>query len=240
VGPERIELLDAGVGTAAEQAEAYRLLGVVNERLGGYRTTFRALDELGIGAGANRLVFVDVAGGDGAFAERLATWSLEHGRRAMAVDLDLNPAALSAARGRDGVASVRGDALQLPLGDGVADCVHASAFFHHLGVEEARDLLSEMCRVSRRLVIVNDLVRSRFAAAAIWLLARILTHNHLVQVDGPLSVRKAFVPDELKAIARAVGATEARDFRWRLERVFPYRMALVGVRIEDAAAREAR
>src|SRR5688572_33322683 len=97
-----------------------------------------------------------------------------------------------------------------------------------------------MCPTSSCIVIFNDLVRSRVAAAAIWLLARILTDNHLVQVDGPLSVRKAFVPDELMAIARAVGATEARDFRWRLERVFPYRMALVGVRIEDAAAREAR
>jgi hypothetical protein len=238
VGPDAIELLDAGVGTAAEEAEAYRLLGTVNERLSGYRTTFRALEEVGAGSRAGPLVFVDVAGGDGAFAARLAAWSLEQGRPALAVDLDLNPAALNAARSRR-VASVRGDALQLPLGDRVADYVHASAFFHHLGVEEARDLLAQMCRASRRVVIVNDLVRSRIAAAAIWLLARFFTHNRLVQVDGPLSVRKAFVPDELMAVARAVGATEARDFRWRLERVFPYRMALIGVRIEDAAARAA-
>ena len=68
VGPEAIELLDAGVGTADEEAEAYRLLEVVNERLGGYRATsralatFRALAALPNGDRERRIVFVDIAG----------------------------------------------------------------------------------------------------------------------------------------------------------------------------------
>jgi hypothetical protein len=239
VGPGAIELLDAGVGTTKEEAEAYRLLGVVNEKLGGYRATFPVLERLVDGARSERLVFVDVAGGDGAFAERFSAWSHERGRRALAIDLDLNSTALGAAGRRHGVVSVRGDAHHLPLADKSADFVHCSAFFHHLGIGEARDLLAEMCRSSRRVVVVNDLVRSRVAAGAIWILTRLFTNNRLVQFDGPLSIRKAFIPDELIALARAVGATDARDFRWQIERVFPYRMALVGVRIEDAALREA-
>jgi hypothetical protein len=88
-----------------------------------------------------------------------------------------------------------------------------------------------MCRVSRRAVIVNDLVRSRVAAASIWALTRALVSNRLVRADGPLSVRKAFLPKELLGIAQAVGLSAQPSFRWTIRRGFPYRMALVGVRL---------
>ena len=232
VGPEAAELLDAGVGSPAEEAEAYRLLEQVNLRLGGYRATFRALEALlrEEPAGAP-VLFVDVAGGDGAFAERLVAWARGRNRNASALVVDLNLPALEAVAARAGVLGVRADALRLPLADRSADCVHCSAFFHHLGVDQARALLVEMCRVSRRAVVVNDLVRSWVATGAIWALARLLTDNPLVQYDGPLSVRKSFVPDELRSLAHAAGATEAPDFRWRVFRQFPYRMALVGARV---------
>lgn len=230
LGPEAEELLDAGVGSPEEEAEAYRLLEAVNRRLGGYLTTLRALDGLFASPAQTPLVFVDVAGGDGAFADRLATWARVWGHAVRVLVVDVNTAALRTARARPGIWAARADALELPLGDGAADCVHCAAFFHHLGVGDARDLLAEMCRVSRRVVVVNDLVRSRAATGAIWALSRLLTANRLVRHDGPLSVRKSFVPDDLMTIARAVGATAAPDFRWRIMRQFPYRMALVGVR----------
>jgi hypothetical protein len=80
-------------------------------------------------------------------------------------------------------------------------------------------------------VLVNDLVRSRVAAASIWLLTRALVENRLVRADGPLSVLKSFVPGELLAIGHAVGLSGHAEFRWSLRRGFPYRMALVGVRV---------
>lgn len=232
LGPEAIELLDAGAGTAEEEAEAYRLLGTVNERLGGYRTTFRALDGLlDAGTSGPPFLLVDVAGGDGAFAARLVTWAESRGRRARGLVIDLNATALEVAGARTSVAAVRAHALRLPLADRAAECVHCSSFFHHLGVAEALDLLAEMCRASRRLVVVNDLVRSRLATGAIWALTRLLTDNRLVRYDGPLSVRKSFLPGELMAIAHAAGSREASDFRWSIVRQFPYRMALVGARL---------
>ncbi len=243
LGPEAAELLDEGAGTPEEEADAYRLLEQVNIRLGGYRASERALELLWRGraselrasegsAHARPLVFLDIAGGDGAFAERLLAWTEARGEPARAITLDRNPQALARARRRPGVAALRADALGLPLRDGAVDCAHCSAFFHHLGVEQARALLAEMCRVSRRAVVVNDLVRSWVATGAIWALARTLTDNRLVRYDGPLSVRKSFVPRELVALAHAAAATEpaARAFRWRLLSQFPYRMSLVGIR----------
>lgn len=232
LGPEAAELLDEGAGTPDEEAEAYRLLEQVNLRLGGYKATRRVLELVPAPAPEGSSLLLDVAGGDGAFAERLGAWWRETGGSARAVTLDLNPLALAAARERPGVLALQADALCLPFRDRSVACAHCAAFLHHLGVDQARTVITEMCRVSRHVVIVNDLVRSWVATGAIWALSRVLTGNRLVRYDGPLSVRKSFIPAELAAIARAAaaGGTEASAYRWRVVKTFPYRMALVGVR----------
>lgn len=232
-GAERVERMDAGQGSPEEISTAYRLLDTVNLRLGGYRLTEDSLVPL-LADHGRPVEIVDVAGGSGEFARRIVKWTRGAGLDARATVVDLSPVALAAARDPvdtgPPVAAVRGDALALPFPDRSVDVVHCSCFFHHLSTAGARDALAEMCRVSRRVVLVNDLVRSRVAAASIWLLTRALVENRLVRADGPLSVLKSFVPDELLAIGHAVGLSGHPDFRWSLERGFPYRMALVGVR----------
>lgn len=235
LGPEAVEWMDAGVGSAEEDAEAYRLLDRVNRLQAGHRLTLEAI-EAWIGearAPARALVFADVAGGDGAFAERVVEWGARRGRPVRAIALDRSPtaAAVAAGPGR-AVEAVRCDGLALPLADGAADVVHASCFLHHLSVDDARSALAEMCRASRGLVIVNDLVRSRVAAGAIRAITALLVDNRLVRHDGPLSVRKAFTPDEMRSLGHAAGASRPEPWRWRLVRGFPYRMALVGARID--------
>ncbi|HYO45916.1 MAG TPA: methyltransferase domain-containing protein [Gemmatimonadota bacterium] len=225
-GAERVERMDAGEGSPEEISEAYRLLDTVNRRLGGYRLTESSLSPL-IREGAGPVEIVDVAGGSGEFARLLGDWARRAGREPQVTVVDRNPIALAAARG---IAAVRADALTLPFADRSVDVAHCSCFFHHLSTAGARDVLAEMCRVSRRVVIVNDLVRSRVAAASIWALTRTFVENRLVRADGPLSVLKSFVPGELLAIGHAVGLSDHPGFRWTIRRGFPYRMVLVGVR----------
>jgi len=233
-GAERVERMDAGEGSPEEIASAYRLLDAVNQRLGGYRLTEEILVPL-VREGSGPLAIVDVAGGSGDFARRMVAWTRAAGRDARATVVDRSPLALAAARDPRAepfaVTAVRADALALPFPDRSVDVAHSSCFFHHLSTGGARDALAEMCRISRRVVLVNDLVRSRVAAASIWLLTRTLVDNRLVRADGPLSVLKAFVPDELLAIGHAVGLSGHPDVRWTLRRGAPYRMALVGVRL---------
>ena len=235
-GPEAVEWMDACVGTDREVAEAYRELERVNRWLAGYGASLGPLERHAVRGSASIL---DVAGGDGRFAERLLdtvgtkespaiAWVLDMGRVSTGLAVRRAPA-----HGR--IVAVRGDARRLPFPDRSLDVVHTAAFFHHLGVEDAGRVLAEMCRVSRRLVLVNDLVRSWVAAGSIWVLSRLLCDNRLVRHDGPLSVLKAFTPAELVRIARAVGPHGA-GFRWRLERTFPYRMTLVGARVGASAS----
>lgn len=241
-GEEAVEWMDAGQGTVEEVAEAYRQLTEVNRRLAGFRSTFEALEGLLPEAdrehagGPASFTILDIAGGAGDFAAQLAGWCRARGREPIAWLLDRNELALAAARrlAEEALVPIRADALALPFPDRSFDLVHCATFFHHLSMIRARDVLAEMCRVSRRLVVVNDLVRSYVAAGAIWGLSRALSRNRLIRHDGLLSVLKAFVPGELAALARAADG-EAPGFRWRLTRTFPYRMTLVGARIEPDA-----
>lgn len=244
-GEEEVELLDAGVGSREEVLESFRELDTVHRWLGGYRATFDPLDrfvptgpagtirEEGNPPGPLRVL--DVAGGSGDFARRFVAWGRRRGRPVRVALVDILPLALGEARG-ESVRPVRADALALPFADRSVHLAHCSTFFHHLSTLHARDVLAEMCRVSAGWVVVNDLVRSRVAPHAFRLLSRALSTNRLIRHDGPLSLRKAFSPDELRAIARAVGVTAAGEFRWHLKRNFPYRMTLVGARIPDLEA----
>jgi hypothetical protein len=230
-GEEAVELLDDGQGSEEEIIECYHELGLVNRWLGGFRATFEPLDRWTGRSGPATIL--DVAGGDGDYAEQFLDWAGSRGTPSRVYMVDWHPVTVRLARERrlDGLLSIRGDALALPFGDQSFDLVHSAAFFHHLSMARACDLLAEMCRVSQRLVIVNDLVRSRLAQASIWALTRGLSTNRLIRHDGPLSVSKAFLPRELEAVARTMEHRGYSDFRWHMTRTFPYRMALVGARL---------
>jgi len=62
-----------------------------------------------------------------------------------------------------------------------------------------------MARVSRRGVVVNDLVRGRLYLAGAWLLSHIVSGNRLSRNDAPLSVRRAYSRSELRALVDEAG-----------------------------------
>jgi hypothetical protein len=85
-----------------------------------------------------------------------------------------------------------------------------SLFLHHLGEEQAVDLLRKMAGAARSLVLVSDLRRSRLAYWMAWLGCRLLSRSHVVHVDGPLSVAAAFTTDEALGLAQMAGLKGAQ------------------------------
>src|SRR5438477_13180907 len=98
-------------------------------------------------------------------ARQLAT---RRGMRLETVGIDIAETLAEVSREWIGLA-VRGDALSLPFGDSSFDVVTCSQTLHHFLDPEARQVLTELHRVSRGFVIVSDLRRSWLAAAGIWL-----------------------------------------------------------------------
>jgi SAM-dependent methyltransferase len=100
------------------------------------------------------------------------------------------------------------DALRTALPAGF-DVVTCSLFLHHLSSDEALSLLAAMRAAAGRLVLVNDLSRSRFSFVGVWLACHLLTTSPVVRFDGPGSVRSAFTPAEALALAERAGLTGA-------------------------------
>jgi 2-polyprenyl-3-methyl-5-hydroxy-6-metoxy-1,4-benzoquinol methylase len=90
-------------------------------------------------------------------------------------------------------------------GEGASfDVVTASLFLHHCPAREVVRALRAMDRLAARGLILSDLLRSRAGYWAVGLLSHLIG-NAVVRHDGPLSVRRAFRPEELEALAAEAG-----------------------------------
>ena len=132
--------------------------------------------------------------------------------------LDYIPSHLEACPGE----RVAADAFGLPFVSASFDYVFSSLFLHHFSPEAVVELLRSAGRLARRAVIMTDLVRGRLPALAFELVQPVFARHPLTRHDGALSIRRAYTPGELRALARAAGLPQARVYaHW------PWRMTLV-------------
>ncbi len=209
------ELLDHERPPREMMERVVGFLSAVNRYLGGAATIAPRLPR-----GGAPFRVLDVAAGAGDVLRDLVR--RVPGLRPLA--LDFSPDMLEFATG---LPRIRGDAFRLPFRDRSVDWVITTLFFHHLTDLQVVAVLREFDRVARRGIVVNDLLR-RWRAWA-WTKLLTLPANPIVQVDGPLSIRKAFREDEILALARAAGLP------WlRLRRHFGHRFTLAGERPDGA------
>jgi len=153
------------------------------------------------------LKILDVATGGGDNAIALCLLAQKENIRVEITAGDLSADAIKYASGK---ARAKGAQIEFVimnalenLPDGF-DIVMTSLFTHHLDPPDIVNLLGNMSRAGG-LVVVNDLVRSEFAYALVWLSTRIFTKSKIVQYDGPVSVQASFTAAELKNMAREAG-----------------------------------
>jgi len=193
-----------------EFAAAYRELKIINRTLGGVRAIERFLPPAKKGV---NLLMLDVAAGACDVSEAL----LEK-LPCRIVTLDLNARGLKLA---DKSWPVVADALALPFREDTFDVVMASLFFHHLSNDNCVQVLSQMWRIAKQRILINDLHRHAVAYFSIRALTALFSKSRMVRHDGPVSVLRAFRSRELLDIARRAGVPA------RVHRSFPYRLVLV-------------
>ena len=222
------EILDAAVHDQDELEHSLGQVADVNRFLGGDRALRSALAALAAETGEATLV--DVGAGNAEVALSLTRWAAGRGCnwRITALDLHSQSIRLAARRIRrqsaTSVCVVQGDGLSLPFADSTFDVAYTVLTLHHFRDEAAVAVLREMARVSRRLVVVNDLERSLGA----WLGARVLAAivwrgNRITRHDSPLSVRRSLTPGELMALAERAGLRLPR-----VHRRLAFRLSLEG------------
>lgn len=232
-----VEYLDRPV-PATDRDASLADIDRLNAWFGGYRLTFRAVERLledpggafsvpsgvspecaapelparerlgGEDRGPVPLV-VDVGGGRGDLARRLLRRARRRGRALRVVVVDRAPGPTA-----PGVLRIRADATALPIRPGGVDVVVTSLTLHHLEPAAAVRCLAEMRAAARRGIVVNDLLRSPLTLAMVWLATRLFCRHRFSRNDGPLSVRRAYSPRELAALARRAGIGGLRIRRY--------------------------
>lgn len=208
---DAVELLDAP-GTIAAPTLAHNLRDIrrVNQFAGGTAVVLRHLPELldGVSRGTP-VTLLDIATGSGDIPRALVRWGRRRGYDLRVLATDVSEDVLAVARretaGESTITVEACDARALPYRDGAFDIAICSLALHHFPRAEAVRVLAEMGRVSRRGLILNDLVRTWPGYVGAWLLGNATTTNRLTRHDAPLSILRAFTPDELAAMAREAG-----------------------------------
>ncbi|HEV3344739.1 MAG TPA: methyltransferase domain-containing protein [Pirellulales bacterium] len=187
----------------------------VNRLSGTAARLWRPIRRLASELPKSRLRVLDLASGGGDVAIALAITA----RRAdvlLQIDgCDVSATAVAHAESRayhhglDNVGFFVLDVLQADLPP-TYDVVICSLFLHHLDEADAVRLLRQMAAATRRLVLVDDLRRTRFGYALAWLGCQLLTRSPIVHTDGPRSVRAAFTLAEARQLAHRAGLDGCR------------------------------
>ncbi len=186
------EILDSDACSPADVETTLRDIGRVNRWFGGVATTQRMIERAAKMSRMTRLSLLEVAAGNGEVPEivcrRLA-------RRGIEIDVTLLDRARShLPRGNHSIVS---DALAMPFGDGAFDLISCSLFAHHLSTQQLVQFVREALRVSRRAVLINDLIRDPVHLALAYAGYPIM-QSRVAWLDGLTSVRRAYVPDEIR------------------------------------------
>ncbi len=148
-------------------------------------------------------------------------------RRVRVICLDRDPRAVSymneTVRNNPRLEVRQGEAGQIDT-MGPFDFVFANHFFHHLKDSEIGPMVHRICRSTRRVFVVNDLVRSRLLYIGFGIFARIFFRHSFTFKDGLLSIRRGFLPAELTTLL----ADPPEGWKITVFPLFPGRVCILG------------
>lgn len=191
------EILDTDDCPAHEVEVSLRDMARVNRWFGGVSTSVELVKRVGWSTKKTCFSLLEVAAGLGELPEIAANKLAVDGIHVTVTLLDRAATHLPQNR-----RSVAADALAMPFSDSAFDLVACNLFAHHLEPEQLVLFVKEALRVSRCAVLINDLVRHPMHLACVYA-GFPLMRSHVSRVDGLASVRRAYVPNEIRQIAAA-------------------------------------
>ena len=223
----KLERIDTGDYTPEEYERFLREIRFINRFVGDVRALRKTLLSEIEKADLQAFSVLDVGAGSGELLRVIAKFARKQKRKANLFGLELNARAAGAileeSKNFDEIKSVRGDALNLPFADKSFDYAICSLFTHHFTDDKVVEILSEMSRVSRRIIYVIDLHRNETAYRYYKIFCTVFRISPLVREDGSLSILRSFVPQELEKLGR-----EANLIEISVTEHFPSRLVLQG------------
>jgi len=218
------EILDSDACPPVEVETSLRDLCRINRWFGGVATTRRLIERVSSATGNKHFSVLEVAAGFGEVS-RIA------GRQLARKDITLEVTDLDRVRTHllRGNHAVVADALALPFPACSFDLVSCSLFAHHLDPADLVRFAGEALRVSRYAILINDLVRHPLHLALVYA-GFPLMRSYVSRLDGLASVRRAYVPGEMRRILSAAAKPAPRV---EISRHFLFRMGAIAWKDSD-------
>ena len=148
---------------------------------------------------------LDVGAGGCDIAIRVAREARRRGLKLNLTALDnddrIIPLAYQAIRDYPEISVVRGNALDLS-GLGPFDFIFSNHLLHHLAWNEIRIFLEQIIPRTQLAFVMNDLKRSNWAYLGFTIFSGLMIRRSFHFYDGRLSIRRAFLPEELRDFIR--------------------------------------
>ncbi|HLH12008.1 MAG TPA: methyltransferase domain-containing protein [Methylovirgula sp.] len=208
-------------------------LAKVNRLTRAYRPTLAFLERLRrsgrLAPGGTRRL-LDVGCGSGDMLRKIDLWAQKRGLDIELVGIDLNPwSALTAKEfaspGRP-IRFLAANAFDYRPSE-PSDVIISSLFTHHLDDAAIIEFVLWMEREARLGWFVNDLRRHALPYHAFRFAARALALHPFVQHDGPVSIARAFSPEDWRALAARAGVVA------EIRRHFPFRLCVSRIKADS-------
>lgn len=171
-----------------------------------------------------RIDILDLATGSADIPRAMLRWADRVGfeLRIVAVDRHALTAQVAAEQSPDPrLRIVRSDVFHLPFDPASFDYVTCAMFLHHLDDDQVVQVMRTMDRLSRRGVIIADLLRHR--RAWLWIKLATALSSPMVRHDAAVSVAQAFTAGEIQSLRDRAGLAYAAYHRH-----FAHRFVLAG------------
>ncbi len=204
------ELMDEPCSREVIEA-CLRDLARVNRWFGAWRPLLRWLDEMRQPREAEPLRILDVGCGYGDGLRRIERWARERRIPVELTGIDLNPdsIAIAGAQGQSDsrIRWVAGNVFAY-LAPRPAHLIVSSLFTHHLGDSDVVRFVRWMEQNAEMGWFINDLSRAAVPYHLFRWFAKAAGLHPFVQHDGPVSIARAFVPEEWRQLCARAGLTQ--------------------------------
>lgn len=213
------EILDSEC-SCDEVQSALKTIGRVNRWFGGVATSQKLIERVTSVPKQTRFSLLEVASGSGELPTIIRE---KFAQRGISLDVTLLDMAQSHLPGQN--RRVVGDGLDLPFCDDAFDVTSCNLFAHHLSPHQLQQFVREGLRVSRRALLINDLVRHRIHLALAYTGYPIMP-SRIAWLDGLTSVRRSYKPKEVRQMVLSA-IPSGRVHQLEISRHFLYRMGVI-------------
>ena len=214
------EILDSPDCPPSEVEASLWDLSRINRWFGGVATTRKLIERVASSTKRKHFSVLEVAAGFGEVPKLAAQQLARKG-----ITLDVTHLDRAASHLLPGNRTVVADALALPFPDSSFDLVSSSLFAHHLEPDELGRFAAEALRVSRCAVLINDLIRHPLHVALVYA-GFPLMRSYVSRFDGVASVRRAYVPEEMRRILSSASPNGSAP-RLEISRRYLFRMGII-------------